>query len=331
MKDIISRVYSGALKGRIRVLLVYNGLEYDAEHFMGVITGGILAVSCILALAFSGALGVPFAASFAVCALALTAAVYSFLTLRADNRGLFVESILPDVLNLMSSNLRAGLSIERSLMMATRPQFVHFNDEIQWLASRVMAGDSFESALRQMSVRIKSTNFAVTIDLVIQGIRSGGELSSALDRIADILRDREFVRKEIRTGVQMYVTFVIFAILVGAPLLFGVSSFLVELLQSMSHAFAAHGTPLTQGGNNIMTSTGGAGIQEMPFSVDFIRQYATVSLLTTSILGSVVIGLINTGNWRRGLKYVPVFCVVSVSLFQVINKVLEASLGGMFT
>lgn len=321
MRDIVSRVYPGGFKDWMRQLLLYNGIEYDVDRLMAAITGLALGLSCTLALIIYNTHGIPFLKSFLPAAALLLVGAYTYLTLRADGRGKFVEHILPDALKLMSSNLRAGLSIDKALLIAARPEFGCFQKEIKRAAGKIISGESLENALGEMSVRIKSNSLEVTIDLIVQGVRSGGELADALDRIADILREREFVQKEIKAGVQMYISFIMFAILFGAPLLFGISSFLIEMLKNMSNALIIPGAK----------TLGGFTPMNMPFTVEFIKTFSVVSLVSTSVMGSIVIGLINSGNWKNGVKYIPVFCTISVALFLIINKLLVIGIGTMLS
>src|SRR3989338_8958155 len=41
-----------------------------------------------------------------------------------------IEEVFPDFLQLMSSNLRAGMTIDRAILMSTRPEFNPFDEEI---------------------------------------------------------------------------------------------------------------------------------------------------------------------------------------------------------
>ena len=331
MRDIVSRIYPSRIKGHMKQLLRYNGIEYGVDKFMGAITAMSLGIAVIAALFFSDNYGYSFNYIFISTTGLLLLGMYSTIMLTADSRGKFVESILPDVLKLMSSNLKAGLTIDRSLIMAARPEFGHFQDEISRLARKIMSGETFEDSLIDMSMRIKSKNFEVTIDLIVQGIRSGGNLADSLSRIAEVLRDREFVQKEIKSGVQMYVVFIIFAIMFGAPLLFGLSTFLVGVLTGMSEnligSMGVEGNEMA-GVSGPMAMPVSAG--SLPISVDFIYNFAIISLVSTSLLGAVVVSLINTGNWKNGIKYMPVFSIVSVGLFALINKILVSSIGSIF-
>jgi archaeal flagellar protein FlaJ len=328
MKDAVARLVPGRMQERLVQLLVFNGIDFRADRFIGSVISAILAVSCMAALLAMDAYGTRFMPVFLGISFLLCVSAYSFLVLRADGRGNFVESVLPDFLKLMSANLKAGLSVDRALMYAVRPEFGYFRDEIRLMAGRVVSGDSFEDALHKMGTRIRSESLHVTIDLIVQGMRSGGELSDALNRISDILADREYVKNEIRAGVQMYVTLIIFAIVVGTPLLFGISTFLVEVMDSMSNTIIGR---VSSGGSAPPQVVAALSPSRMPFTIEAIRTFSVVSILSTSFLGSIIVGLINTGNWRRGLKYVPVFCTLSVGLFLAINRLLVTNIGGLFT
>jgi len=155
--------------------------------------------------------------------------------------------------------------------------------------------------------------------LILQGIRSGGELSDSLDRIADILRERAFVQQEIKAEVQKYVSFIVFAILVGAPLLFGISSFLTEMITELTSNLVLPEA----------ATASGFSPSKLPFEIEFIVRFSVISLIATSIMGALVIGLISSGDWRDGVGFIPVFCVVSVVFFFVVNKVLVSSIGSL--
>ncbi len=326
MRDIISRFYPVRFYNHITSLLKYNGVGYHPDAFIGGVTGILLTVSCVIALLGANAYAINFMAVFVGSAIVLFGGAYSFLTLRADSRGAFVETMLPDLLKLMSSNLNAGLSVDRALISSARPEFEFFQAEIKRMAGRVISGESFDDAITEMGDRIKSDNLKVTIDLIIQGLRSGGEMSESLSRIADVLREREFVRKEIKSGVQMYVMLIMFAIIFGAPLLFGISSFLIEVLADMSSAFGVSSASQT-GMPQTMMSGGG----QLAFSADAVKTFSIVSIACTAFMGALLVGLINYGNWRKGIAYVPVFCILALAVFYAVNFVLVSSIGGMFS
>ena len=170
----------------------------------------------------------------------------------------------------------------------------------------------------EMKKRIKSRDFETTIRLIVQGMSSGGDLSAALSKVGYVLRERNFVYRQIKTEVHKYVSFIAFAVLVGAPMLYGISSFLIDMLSGLSAVYAAN--------TSVM---GGISASSSDISSGFVEFFCLAALLSTSIMSSIVIGLIKTGEWRNGLRCMPFFCVISLGLFYLINKALVMSMGGI--
>jgi len=63
---------------------------------------------------------------------------------------------------------------------------------------------------------------------------------------------------------------------------------------------------------------------------EFIKMFVIISLVTTSILGSLVLGLIRHGKERAGIKFIPILIMLSVGLFFLIRFVVGILLGGLF-
>ena len=59
--------------------------------------------------------------------------------------------------------------------------------------------------------------------------------------------------------------------------------------------------------------------------------FAVVSLTTSAVIGSMILGLISKGKEREGLKYMPVLVAVSIGLFFITRFVIKNVLGGLFS
>jgi len=309
----LTGIYPKRFREHVRQLLVYDGLEYDLSEFLSAATMVIAAASAVGGLLASKVLGLPLIIAFPAVLILLSLSSYSYLILRAERRARFAESVLPDALRLIAANLRAGLTIDRSVMLAARPEFGFFQWELKRVGGRVMSQGSFEDALREMGSRIKSKSLEATIDLLIQGVRGGSNLPNSLEKIADVLSSKEYVKKEIKTGVIMYVWFILFAMLIGAPLLLGISSFLVETLKGLQGSIKFMKTDVIEG----LPGT------TLPLTVEFIKSFSLASLVMTSTTGSVVIALIKSGNWKNGLKTIPLYCIISITLYFLVGKLLH--------
>ena len=222
----------------------------------------------------------------------------------------------------MASNLKAGLTTEKALLLAARPEFGPLKDELNKVGKEITMGKDIAEVLLGMTKRIKSEVLEKTVMLIVSGINSGGELADLLEHTAKNLRLKHIIDQKVRSGVLMYVIFIFIAICFGAPILFGLSSYLVDVLFTQFSQLALVEIPSTV---SMPFSISGIAIKQ-----DFIIKYSIVSLISTSILGSFVLGLISKGKENAGVKFIPLFIILTVSLFFLVRFFMKITLGGLF-
>lgn len=240
--------------------------------------------------------------------------------LKAAARIRKMEEAFPDFLELMSSNLRAGMTIDRALLLSSREEFAPLDEEIIKLGKDIITGKEIERALKEMALRIKSEKINKTLLLIISGLRSGGNLATILEETAVNMRERSFVERRSSSNVLMYVIFIFFAIAVGAPVLFGLSSVLVEiltkLLSNIPHVDASTvKLPFT--------------LTQISISTSFVTYFSLAFLIVINVLGSFVLGLVGKGEERAGLKYVVPLIVMSVTIFFLVKIFLSSFFAGI--
>lgn len=319
---IFSRIYPQKIRKAYKELLNYLDIRIRVENFVGFILISGFGLALAFSLFLSAYTKISVILLFIGFFLLIEFLIYILLVLKADAKGRFVEGMLPDVLQLMSSNLRAGLTPDKALLLAARDEFGPFKDEINRVGKEITMGTEIDSALLKMTKRIKSKKLNKTVLLIVSGLRSGGELASLLDQTAKNLRQEEFVDQKIRSNVMMYVLFIFAAIGFGAPLLFGLSSFLVEVLTENISAIEVPQTTLAE---SLPLSFSNINI-----SIKFIMQFAIISMITSSILGSLILGLISKGDEKQGLKFAPILIIISLVVFFLTRFVIENMLGGLF-
>ena len=231
-----------------------------------------------------------------------------------------MEDSFPDFIQLMSSNLRAGMTTDKALLLSSRKEFYPLDTEILKLGKEIITGKEIDLALQTMSLRINSEKIKRTLNLIISGIRSGGNLATLLEQTAANMRERNFIEKRSASNVLMYVIFIFFAVAIGAPVLFGLSAVLVEVLTNLFANIPA-----------IETST------QVPFtlskisiSIDFITYFSIVFIVVTDILASLVIGLVNKGEEKEGLKYMIPLIIISLVSFFIVRFMLLNYFSGLF-
>ncbi|HEX8552318.1 MAG TPA: type II secretion system F family protein [Abditibacteriaceae bacterium] len=115
----------------------------------------------------------------------------------ADKRRTTLEVQLADALAIISSGLKGGYSFVQGLSMASEQLPTPINGEFQRVIRLVQLGLDTPRALEQMSERINSYDYDMTVSATNIQLSSGGNLSKLLETIAETIRDRIRLRRDI--------------------------------------------------------------------------------------------------------------------------------------
>lgn len=242
-------------------------------------------------------------------------------SLKQSSRVRKMENIFPDFLQLMASNLRAGMTIDRAMLLSARKEFDPLDKEIIETGKDIATGRRIKEALLDMAERIGSTKIEKTILLIISGIEAGGNLAVLIEQTAMGMRERGFVEKKAASSVLMYVIFIFVAVAAGAPLLFSLSGVLVGVMADL-----LIGVPdMSNTAMNLPFSMTGVGI-----SVSFVMWFSVVFILCIDVLASLVLGLVAKGEEKEGLKYLPFLIVISMIVYFLTRIILQNFIGGFF-
>jgi len=249
------------------------------------------------------------------------------IILIADARAAEIEKVLPDALQLMSANVKAGMTVDRAIWLSARPEFGVLEEELKRAGAKTVGGKTIKVALMEMAARVKSDLLEKTFRLVIEGIESGGELAHLLEETANNVRTVQSMRKEIKSSVTTYSIFIFFAAVLGAPALYAISLFFVEIMTKLW-------SPKVLGGVTVTGSTMGGGMLAKAgaptISVDQLFWFATLSIVITTLFGSLIIGLIQTGKEKNGIKFIPALTCGALTVFFVAQYLIRALFGGFF-
>jgi pilus assembly protein TadC len=330
---LLARLIPRGITKKFRQLIKYSTLKIAPEKLLGLLLFYSLLLGVFLGSVLSFILKIlPFWLGFLLTVLLIWIIAYVWILLSIDSKSKFVENVLPDALQLMSSNIRAGLTTDRALLLSARSEFGPLADEIKRIGRETMTGRSLAAALRRSTENIKSDTFSKTIDLIVISIKSGGKLADLLDQISNDLREQQMIQKEISASVLMYVLFIFIAIAFGAPLLFAMSSFLVGLLRRNITLISGQMPELEEMGK-MPISLGGMQIPEFITifgnQIPFLAFYSVIALTCTSFFGSLIIGLILRGDEKAGVKFLPILLAFSIGLFLLGSFVLRITLGEM--
>jgi Flp pilus assembly protein TadB len=231
-----------------------------------------------------------------------------------------IEEVFPDFIELMSSNLRAGMTTDRALVLSARKEFSPLDKEIILMGKDIMAGKEISRAMSDMAERINSDIIRKTVTVINSGIKSGGNLAVLLEQTAINMREKQFIEKKSASNVLMYQIFIFFAVGVGAPALFSLSSVLVSVLTSI-----VGDMPEMDSSVGSMPVT----LSQISISTQFVGYYSLLLLVAMGILASLLLGLVNKGEEKEGLKYMAPILAISISIYFLLRYFLLRFFSGM--
>jgi Flp pilus assembly protein TadB len=160
------------------------------EFVLFVASGGLVLGSFIAAITSSALFGF----------LAVVASPFlgvAYLNRRIARRKRKFEAQFPDALTLIGSSLSAGHTFLRSIQLMCEEAEPPISEEFARVVSETQLGDPLVDALERMAQRLDVRD----VDWVVQAIRIqatvGGKLADLLHTLADFIRAREEIRREI--------------------------------------------------------------------------------------------------------------------------------------
>ena len=311
--------------------LEYANIEVGEKRFVGFLLLYGFLLSAGLALNLNAFFAIDFFISLGFFFVLFFGGTYLWMSMASESKGRFVEKVLPDALQLIASNIKAGLTTERALIVSARDEFGPLGVELKSASAKVMSGTPIEQALFEIAYKIKSKSLERTLWLVSRGITSGGQMADLLMQIADDLREQLSIKEEVNANISMYVMLIFFTAAFGAPILFGVSTFIVEVMNaqmagiSMPDVSMMAKMPSNMG---MMQSVMGFGQGEQ-ITGEFIVNFSMICLFMVSAFSALTIGIINSGSEKDGIRFAPIILVICLALFFVVREILHMMFAGM--
>ncbi|MDE1762227.1 MAG: type II secretion system F family protein [Candidatus Micrarchaeota archaeon] len=301
------------------------GVKTTVDSFVRVaIIGGLalfifmasfLVIAVKLNVGVGGLLG-------AVVAILYEIGIYLYLELKIDQRKNFTESILPDYLQITAANVRSGISLDKAMIFAARPEFKFFSEDIKLITKNLYAGETLQNSLLLLAKRYRSLELKHTIRMIIEALQYGGGMTDLLNQVAKDLRNQQIVQKEISGQLFMYTIFIAFAALVGAPVLYALTTQMITVTNQVWVGI------LAQNPGGLPT----AGISFLrpsapQITVGAYRNFALIAIILITGFGSFIVSAIANGSVIKGLRYLPVFLIIGLAIYYVVG----AAIGGIFT
>jgi tight adherence protein B len=176
--------------GAIDEALDRAGLVMRAGEFVALVAGVAIAAAIVLGL-LMGPVGI------VVGALVPIFGAPAFLRFMASRRNAKFGEQLGDTLMLMAGSLRSGFGIGQSIDSVAQEMPDPIGGEFQRALLEMRLGREIDDALESVARRVQNEDFEWVVDAIRINKQVGGNLAEILDQVAETIRARNRLRRQI--------------------------------------------------------------------------------------------------------------------------------------
>lgn len=319
----LERYISRGMARSISRRLDLAGLKMSVDQLLWAVMLPALAI-IILTTIYLGMVGFQIFLAFGLGllgAVILIAFVYFTIEYKIDQRKTRLERMLPDFLQIVAANLRSGVSLERAMLMASRSEFSFLSEDVREVSRRVFGGETLEDSLQDFAKKYRSYQLRHAIKMIIEALKYGGAMADLITSLAKDMRDQQMVQKDVAGQMVMYSIFVMFAGLIVAPVLYGLTTQMIVITTTVWSS-------ILQSNPGGLPTTGVAFLRPSPpqITADEYRVFAYLAIILTTGFASLIMSAISSGSPLKGLRLMPVFIAIGLIIYFVVQTVI----GGFF-
>jgi hypothetical protein len=306
------------------------GMKISVERVlrMMILFGIIIMIAVSAALTIIIKLNAVLGVAAGVISWAVFAAViYMVIEYRIDGRKTRLEKMLPDYFQLASANLRSGIALDRAMLLAAKPEFSFFSEDVQDMSRKLFSGETMEAALTELSGKYKSVQLQHSIRMMVESLKYGGAMADLLDQISRDQRAQQIAQKEIAGQMLMYSIFIAFAGLIAAPVLYGLTSQMILVTDTVWKGILAQ----NPGG---LPTTGISFLKPSPPKITPAQyhDFSLIAIIAITGFASLIMSSISSGSAIKGLRWLPLFVLGGLGIYFVVGTMIGtifSSIGGI--
>jgi len=123
---------------------------------------------------------------------------WNFLKFKVARRKKAFEAQLPEALGLIASSLQAGHTALRAVQTMVEESEAPLSEEFERVVAETALGDPLVDALDRMAQRLDIEDLAWVVQAIRIQQTVGGKLADLLYTLADFMRGREEIRREVK-------------------------------------------------------------------------------------------------------------------------------------
>lgn len=223
-----------------------------------------------------------------------------------------IEDNFSDALKQMAETLKAGDTYESALREVVQSEYGRLSEEMAISLRRLEEGENINTALNGFSQRIDSKLVKRTIVILLDSIRTGSSLSNILEDISDDVKEMHRLKRSRKANTTMQFMFLIAAGGIIAPMIFGEITAVLEIFGKVTV--------------DAMNVAQEVATQSALFITLLIQTYIIILVIATGIM----MGLIREGRINKSIIYIPILLLIAYTIYYISLSTLRVVLGGTF-
>ncbi len=270
---VLDNIVPDKYLSRFQEFLLSGAIFTDASIMLAMLIIFILLSETVLALTV---VTINFPVSVLILPLFIFPGLFTYVVVQQERRAQEIEKTAPDFLRQLSSMLQVGLSFENAMDDMSQYGQGPLYDEMRRAIIEIRMGRKFDDAWRAMSKRLKSKELERVFGIILDGRKSGSNISNVISDVADDLRDLLALKRERKSAVMMSVMFLLISAVIATPFAIGMVSVYSGFMQSYGIE------------SQIILTAPLAG---------------EIYLIIHSVIVAFIIGIIMYGDVKKGIKF----------------------------
>ncbi|MBI5884853.1 glycosyltransferase [archaeon] len=139
----------------------------------------------------------------------------------------------------------------------------------------------------------------------------------------------EGIESETKASIAVYALMIYFVAMAGGPALLGVATAIVKIIVVNIGVFPTVKTTGLVALSQASVQQPALGAAKAAISYNFVSMIASILIVVNAVFSSLILGILNTGNEKNGIKLIPVILVVSLVVYWIAGRLLDGIFGGL--
>lgn len=221
-----------------------------------------------------------------------------------------IEKNFSDALKQMADTLKAGDTYESALREVANAEYGRLSEEMESALRRLEEGENLETSLNGFAEKVNSKLVRRTITIILDSIRTGASLADILDEISDDVRAIERIKEERKANTTMQFMFMALAGGLIAPAIFGEVNSVMTIFSKVSLKMLEAGQLE-------------ASQQITNFILVLIQSYLIIEVVASGAMMSII----REGKLNKSVIYIPLLLLLAFIAYYATRAGTSALIG----